>query len=340
MYTPYRKKKFKSPFMNHMHEHYMRFRKKFKAWSKKFMEKGHERLTLMLIPHSEKRIFNLQISNFTISFLVILLVVIVFFSILSLNDHETSQTQITKLSTLSKTREGQIDAFRTRSTFTIKSFSRFEKQIERLASSVGVENVKSVFPFYGQDGLDYTVTPEMQKKYGKDFTLPDEIRELDSLNNNVARSTEQLKRVNAFIDNLKQVMNYTPSLWPVSGGGFITSGFGSRPSPFTGIPMVHTGIDIAWWPGSPIKATAAGTVNYAGFMGGYGLAVRISHKYGFSTLYAHMQSARVSVGDTVQKGQLIGSVGMTGLATGYHLHYEVILGDTQINPEPYLTSKF
>ncbi len=340
MYTPYRKKKFKSPLMNRMHEQYMRFNKKFKAWWKKFMEKGHERLTLMLIPHSEKRIFNFQISNFTISFIVVLLVVIVFFSILSLNDHETSQSQISKLSALSKTREGQIDAFRTRSNYTLKNFSRFEQQIERLASSVGVENVKAVFPFYGQGGLDYTVTPEMQKKYGKDFSLPDEIKELDNLNRNVARSTEQLKRVNSFIDNLKQVMNYTPSLWPVAGGGFITSPFGSRPSPFTGIPMMHTGIDIAWWPGSPIKSTAAGTVTYAGFMGGYGLAVRISHKYGFSTLYAHMQNARVNVGDTVQKGQIIGSVGNTGLVTGYHLHYEVILGDTQINPEPYLTSKF
>ena len=326
--------------MNRVHEIYMRFRKQCKAWMKRFMEKGHERLTLMLIPHSEKRIFNLQISNFTIAFLGITLALVIFFSILSLNDHETSQTQISKLSAISIEREGQIDAFRERSNLTLNNFNLFEQQIERLASSVGVGNVKTVFPFYGQGGPDNTITPEMQRKYGKEFSLPDEIRELDNLNRNVARSTEQLKRVNSFIDNLKQVMEYTPSLWPVAGGGFITSSFGSRPSPFTGIPMMHTGVDIAWWPGSPVRASAAGTVTYAGFMGGYGLAVRISHKYGFSSLYAHMQNTRMSVGDTVQKGQVIGSVGNTGLATGYHLHYEVILGDTQINPEPYLTSKF
>jgi murein DD-endopeptidase MepM/ murein hydrolase activator NlpD len=326
--------------MNRAYELYIRLRKQYKAWVKRFMTKGHERLTLMLIPHSEKRIFNVHISNFTISFLVITLALIVFFSILSLNDHETSQTTISELSSLSKVREGQIDAFRDRSTLTINNFTLLEQQFERLASSVGVGNVKTVFPFYGQGGLDYTVTPEMQRKYGKDFSLPEEIRELDNLNRNVARSTEQLKRVNSFIDNLKQVMEYTPSLWPVAGGGFITSSFGSRPSPFTGIPTMHTGVDIAWWPGSPVRCTASGTVTYAGFMGGYGLAVRISHKYGFSSLYGHMQNARVSVGDTVQKGQVIGSIGNTGLATGYHLHYEVILGDAQINPEPYLTSKF
>jgi len=340
MHAPYRKRKFKTAFMNRAHEYYMRLRKQYKAWMKRFMEKGHERLTLMLIPHSERRIFNLQISNFTISFFLITLALVVFFSILSLNDHETSLSRLTKLDTLSKAREGQIEAFKERSSLTLNNFTIFEQQIERLASSVGVGNVQAVFPFYGQGGLDNTVTPEMQEKYGKDFSLPDEISELDNLNRNVARSTEQLKRVNSFIDNLKQVMEYTPSLWPVAGGGFRTSSFGSRPSPFTGIPMMHTGIDIAWWPGSPVRCTAAGTVTYAGFMGGYGLAVRVSHKYGFSSLYAHMQNARVSVGDTVQKGQIIGSVGNTGLATGYHLHYEVILGDTQIDPEPYLTSKF
>ena len=326
--------------MNRVHEHYMRFRKQCKAWLKRFLEKGHERLTLMLIPHSEKRIFNLQISNFTIAFLSITLALVIFFSILSLNDHETNRTQIDTLATQSKIHMGQLEAFRDRTVLTFDSFNLFEQEIERLASSVGVGNIRSSLPFLGQGGPDDTITQEMQQKFGKEFTLPDEIRELDNLNRNVARSTEQLKRVNSFIDNLKQVMEYTPSLWPVAGGGFITSSYGSRPSPFTGIPTMHTGVDIAWWPGSPIRSSAAGTVTYAGFMGGYGLVVRISHKYGFSTLYAHLQNARVNVGDTIQKGQVIGSVGNTGLATGFHLHYEVILGDTQINPEPYLTSKF
>ena len=326
--------------MNRVHEYYMRFRKQCKVWLKRFSEKGNERLTLMLIPHSEKRIFNLQITNFTIAFFIITLAVIVFFSILTLNDQETSVTQINKLSTLSKVLEGQIDAFQERTNLTLKNFALFQRQIDALERSVGTGNTRADLSFYGQGGPDHTITEAMKEKWGREFTLPDEIRELDNLNRNVTQSTEQLKRVNSFIENLKQVMEYTPSLWPVSGGGFITSTFGTRFSPFTGIPTMHTGVDIAWWPGSPVRATANGTVTYAGFMGGYGLVVRVSHKYGFSTLYAHLQNARVSVGDRVQKGQVIGSLGNTGFATGYHLHYEVILGDTQINPEPYLTSKF
>lgn len=340
MYSPYRKKKFNSDFMNQMHERYLRTKKVARTLFRKFMEKGHERLTMMLIPHSEKKIFNFQISNFTISFFLILLISIVIFSIISMNDHETNQTKIAKLSNISKNREGQILAFKRRSNFTLQNFSKAEKEIKKLAKSVGVDNVKAVFPFYGKGGVDYTISPEMQKKFGKNFTFPQEIRELDNLNKNVIKSTEQLKRVNSFIHNLKKVMQYTPSLWPVAGGGFITSGFGKRLSPFTGLPSMHTGMDIAWWPGSPIKAGASGVVTHAGYMGGYGLCIRINHKYGFSTLYGHLQDLRVKVGTHVRKGQVIGSMGNTGRVTGYHLHYEVRLGNTAINPEPYLTSKF
>lgn len=340
MYSPYRKQKFKSPFWNKNHERYLRLKKKFSILMKKFMEKGHERLTMMLIPHSEKKIFNFQISNFTIAFFIVILVVIVIFSIFTLNDHETSQTQINKLSNLSKTREGQIMAFKLRADSTFKNFTRFESEMKKLAVNVGVNKVKSIFPFYGKGGVDYSITPEMKKKWGKDFAYPDEIKELDGLNRNVIKSTEQLKRVNSFIDNLKQVMKYTPSLWPVSGGGFITSEFGYRASPFTGLSTLHSGIDIAWWPGSPIMATAAGIVKSVGYQGGYGLCIHISHKYGFSTRYAHLQNTKVSVGDNVSKGQIVGTMGNSGRATGYHLHYEVILGNTPINPQPYLTSKF
>jgi len=231
-------------------------------------------------------------------------------------------------------------AFKKRTNFTTRNFVRFEKQIKHLAASIGVDKKTFILPHYSRGGVDYSVNSEMRKKYGKNFSFPEEIKELDRLNNNVMRSTDQLTRINSFMDNLKQVMNYTPSLWPVAGGGFITSRYGYRASPFTGVSSLHTGVDIAWWPGSNIKSTAAGVVRSVGFMGGYGLCVVITHRYGFTTRYAHMQAARVSVGSTVRKGQIIGTMGNTGRTTGYHLHYEVILGNSPIDPHPYLASKF
>lgn len=340
MYSPYRKKKFKSDFMNTSHEKYLRFRKKMKAFLKKFMEKGHERLTLMLIPHSEKKIFNFQISNFTISFFVIILIVIVTFSILSLNDNEASQSKISKLSSISKSRAGQIVAFKERATLTIQTFSQADQQIERLWNVVGQDDKKVPFPIYGKGGIDYTINAEMQKKYGKNFSFPEEVKELDTLNQKVLQTTDRLKRINTHFDNLKKVLRFTPSIWPIQGGGgFITSRFGPRPSPFTGLSDMHTGVDIAWWPGTPVRATADGEITGAGMMGGYGLCVTIKHKYGFLSRYAHLQSIKVGLSQDVQRGDQIGTMGNTGNTTGYHLHYEVILGTTPVNPEPYLASR-
>jgi murein DD-endopeptidase MepM/ murein hydrolase activator NlpD len=326
--------------MNDLHEKYIRFKKKVKTLWKKFMERGRKELTIMLVPHNEKKIFNFQISHFTISFFTILLVIVVVFSIVSLNDHETSQTKITRLSNLSRTREGQIRAFKNRTTYAYESFNEFKDQITQLAANIGVKKSDNVFPFYGRGGIDSSITSELQERYGDAFAVPREIQELEILNRNVIQSTEQLKRVNSFIDNMKQVMQYTPSLWPVAGGGFITSPFGNRVNPFTGIYGLHTGVDIAWWPGSPIRTSAAGVIQSASYQGGYGLTVLIRHKYGFSTRYAHLQRINVGAGQSVEKGQIIGTMGNTGFATGYHLHYEVILGNTVVDPEPYLTSKF
>jgi len=325
--------------MNSLHERYIRIRKKSRILFARFTEKGHERLTLMLIPHSEKKIFNFQISNFTISFFVIILIVIVTFSILSLNDHEASQTKIDRLSTLSRSRAGQIVAFKERASFTIKTFSSADIQIEHLWKTIGADTRKKAYPFYGKGGIDYTINDEMQKRWGKNFSFPEEVKELDTLNQKVLRTTERLKRINAHFENLKKVLRYTPSIWPVLGGGFITSRFGSRFSPFTGLPSMHTGVDIAWWPGTPIWATADGRVISASFMGGYGLCVVIKHKYGFLTKYAHLQKTDVSPSQKVRRQQIIGRMGNTGNTTGYHLHYEVVLGNTPVNPAPYLASR-
>ena len=336
MYSSYRRKKFKSSFMNKLHEKYIRLSKKLKVYVKKILDKGHQHLTIMFIPHSEKKIFNFQISNFTISFFAVILVTIVIFSIISLNTHETDQKQLSQLSKQSKTREGQIVVFKQSSFMTIKNFHRFRKQIVRLSRNIGSDNNDIVFPFVGKGGIDYKITLGMKKKFGKHFNLPSEIKELNVLNNDVIRSTEQIKRINSFVENYKKVMAATPSSWPVAGGGFITSKYGYRPSPFTGIPSLHTGVDIAYWAGSPIKSTAEGIVSFVGMAGGYGLIVRIKHKYGFSTMYGHLQSANVKVGDNVRKGQVVAYMGNSGRSTGYHVHYEVHLGNLPIDPMPYL----
>jgi len=126
----------------------------------------------------------------------------------------------------------------------------------------------------------------------------------------------------------------TPSIWPVRG--IITAGFGQRLDPFTGEGALHTGVDIASPVGTPIRAAADGILFHAGQNAGYGNEVLIDHGYGFTTRYGHLSTLCVVVGQEVRRGQIIGTVGMTGKATGPHLHYEVLVGGTPVNPLQYM----
>ena len=118
--------------------------------------------------------------------------------------------------------------------------------------------------------------------------------------------------------------------WPARGR--ITSSFGNRRDPFTRTRRFHSGIDISLDPGTPIFAAANGTVIFSGWKEGYGNTVVLKHERGYITVYAHNSSNGVPEGETVKQGQQIALSGMTGLATGPHLHYELYRNGTPVNP--------
>ncbi len=122
-----------------------------------------------------------------------------------------------------------------------------------------------------------------------------------------------------------------PSGMPVAARA-LTSPFGMRYHPLTGGLMAHRGIDLAASAGSPVEATADGIVASAGWAGGYGLCVTVSHGGGLQTRYGHLSRLTVAAGQQVHRGDLIGLVGSTGLSTGPHLHYEVRVNGQAINP--------
>ena len=122
-----------------------------------------------------------------------------------------------------------------------------------------------------------------------------------------------------------------PDYWPTEGGE-ISSPYGGRRGPIGGGYDFHPGIDIAVDYGTPVYAAASGTVLQAGWNGGYGRYVKISHGYGYETAYGHMSGLAVSAGATVKKGDLIGFVGSSGYSTGPHLHFELIYEGKDSNP--------
>jgi murein DD-endopeptidase MepM/ murein hydrolase activator NlpD len=127
-----------------------------------------------------------------------------------------------------------------------------------------------------------------------------------------------------------------PALWPIMGP--ITSSFGQREDPVlnNGEGEFHTGVDISAVDGTPIHATGDGTIKSAGIVNGYGRMVVIDHGHGILTCYGHMSGFAVVPGETVLRGQVIGYVGHSGRVTGSHLHYEVRIRNTPVNPHKYL----
>ncbi len=126
-----------------------------------------------------------------------------------------------------------------------------------------------------------------------------------------------------------------PSRAPLAASS-TTSSYGMREHPVLGVMKQHKGIDLAAPVGTPVYATADGTVERADWFSSYGLYVAIEHGSALETRYAHMSRLAVAAGQRVHKGEVIGYVGSTGRSTGPHLHYEVRVSGTAVNPIPYM----
>jgi murein DD-endopeptidase MepM/ murein hydrolase activator NlpD len=162
-----------------------------------------------------------------------------------------------------------------------------------------------------------------------------------TLNNLSARMVYQTKSyhdIDGFIKNKEQLLSCTPAIQPVSNKDLsrIASGFGYRIDPVYKTTKFHAGLDFAAPLGTPIYATANGTVETAGNSGnGYGNHVVINNGYGYSTLFGHMFRVKVRPGQKVKRGEIIGWVGSTGKSTGPHCHYEVHRNGDPVDPVYY-----
>jgi murein DD-endopeptidase MepM/ murein hydrolase activator NlpD len=129
--------------------------------------------------------------------------------------------------------------------------------------------------------------------------------------------------------------NLLPAGWPISGR--LGDGFGHRSDPFSGEGAMHTGIDISAPKGTSVKATADGIVMYANWNTGYGRCVIVDHGNGYQTLYGHLSQIGVIEGEEIRQGEIVGRVGNSGHSTGPHLHYEVRVHSTPVNPYRFLS---
>ena len=145
---------------------------------------------------------------------------------------------------------------------------------------------------------------------------------------------QYLHELKGIVGDRKAQWASTPSIWPVRG--WVSSGFGRRVSPFTGKDTIHGGLDISAPMRTPVIAPATGMVTFAGNEAGLGNTVALLHGYGMRTIYGHMDKLKVKMGQPVRRGDVLGWVGNTGLSTGPHLHYEIEVSGTAVDPLKYI----
>ncbi|MGF1600657.1 MAG: M23 family metallopeptidase [Thermosynechococcaceae cyanobacterium] len=194
------------------------------------------------------------------------------------------------------------------------------------------------------EGKPQNLTLRPQGGKGGVSTPIDAKTRLQLVREQLPKLAKQLKReVKPALEKMLQDENARfvsiPQGIPVKGFPDISSEFGPRPGVFGGAREMHNGIDLLGAHGTPIYATANGTVIEAGYLGGFGNAVEIQHGYGYKTLYAHMTKLAVPANVTVKRGQLIGFMGSTGRSSGTHLHYTVFKDGKEVDPKPYMLSR-
>ena len=149
---------------------------------------------------------------------------------------------------------------------------------------------------------------------------------------NYLRTTNQVGRSRNIFARATQ--NAMPGLWPVAGR--LGGGFGHRSDPFSGEGAMHSGVDITAPVGTAVRVTADGVIVHASWYAGYGRCVIVDHGNGYQTLYGHLSKINVVEGQETRQGEIVGLVGTSGRSTGSHLHYEVRMHSTPVNPYRFL----
>ncbi|MFT3906042.1 MAG: M23 family metallopeptidase [Steroidobacteraceae bacterium] len=170
---------------------------------------------------------------------------------------------------------------------------------------------------------------------GRGAEIPDLTQMIDDFDRRLGFRTAQMNSLENVLLGRQLSAEILPSGRPVREG-YVSSVFGQRMDPFSGEEAFHKGIDFAADAGTDVLAVASGIVTWAGPREGYGTLVEVTHPNGYVTRYAHNSKVSVSVGDTVERGQVLATVGSTGRSTGPHVHFEVLRNGAQIDPAGFI----
>jgi len=294
--------------------------------------------TLLIVPREKSAVKKVGLSTTLINGLGVFLAALVLFLMYFSYDYihikrDKAELELLKRQTAEQKAEienlvGRIDGFSVR----MQELQQFDRKIRIMANLEKNRDKQQLLGIGGPVGDDDRLTSKLAADNKELIASMHE--EIGKLNERAGKQKGSFSELLNFLREQKSILAATPSIWPA--GGWVTSEFGYRSSPFGGERELHKGLDVATRVGAKVLAPADGIVTEAVYHADMGNEVRINHGHGITTYYGHLSRYAVSPGVAVKRGDVIGYVGSTGRSTGPHLHYTVALHGVPVNPRKYL----
>jgi len=297
-----------------------------------------ESITILIFGHKTSKTRHLKIRKKTIKIGLYLSA----FALLSVTFFFCDYIQVKKKAyEVARLRE-QTEAQRSEIHFFSSKIEELEKQVSRLKDFdkkiriiANLERGQNPTPFMGMGGPSPSDLREKLKGDKDEKGLVQQMKaDVERLQSEATSRETSLSELERVLQTKREILVHTPSIWPVQG--WVTSDFGFRANPFTGLTQMHEGIDISNRTGTIVVAPANGFVSDIGSDYAHGKFLIISHGFGMTTRYSHLNKTLVKAGQKVKRGDKIAEVGTTGKTTGPHLHYEVKLNSIPVNPMRYI----
>lgn len=292
------------------------------------------KLTIMIVPHSKNKVLNLQTNIFALilGFILIIGVLISFF--IYGQNSISSNMEIASLTEQNRSTLASLDELRDENANLFQAAKRFRSSLSQSLSLLGIDQVKN-------SSNNSTSNNDLAALFNSTENVKgssQEVADIQELTTYLEDAVEPIEQIGKMLKTQQNLFTEIPSISPVKNPNYhISMAFGPNLHPLQGNWYIHKGLDFSTWrSGDPVVATADGQVVTVTFDNSFGNYIVIKHSHGIYTRYAHLNSFRVKKGQIVQQGDVIGTIGNTGISTGPHLHYEVHIGSDVVDPAKYI----
>lgn len=306
---------------------------------KSIIEKLNRNYSVVIVPNNSDSVKRISLRAPSLKILVSLICILplAIFAVVHFSNEFDSKIKAGEISLDSM--EQQVQVLSGMITEHNRTLSAGKAQMEELTASDEAirDKLREFTKAYTEVSDNYVKTSRSNAGISNNKAISDLMKlskMVEELNKELDTDAELRDELKASTQNLEKFIDTVPTLIPADGR--ITSPFGMRNHPIKKVFKEHTGVDISSSKGDPILAAASGVVESSEYSEGYGNYVIIDHKNGYRTLYGHSSKLLVKKGEYVNKGQTIALVGSTGVSTGPHLHFEIRIGNTPVDPTKYI----